>query len=529
MNPQPSTSTLTPDDIVRSLFRHVGKAVAVFMLVMICTVGWIYFAPAEYESVSKVYVRVGHETSTLDPSATTGQTVNIEQTLESEINSMMQILESEETARIVVAEIGADTILANDLPEEPGSESPTSAPNTKRFSPQKLISQLKDTIKDNLLPSRFSETRESLAVRRLLKNLDVWASKNSNVIKICYRAGHPKLAQMVTESLTDAFVDEHLRVSKTAGSLDFFLLQTDRLSEQLHEIEEELKRLKSSSSLVSINGQRLILEDQAKSIRTRSLANRSLLDSSRAKIKELTTILETLPERVDTDLRTAESHEGWYKLREKLFELQIREQELKSKYSERNAEVIAVVQQREEIEKILAAQSQSSSENTTSPNPTYQLFQQALLNEQAQVVSLLAEQESLKQQQQENLDEFKALNENAIRIGELERKQQVVETSYLASATKMEQAKMLEGLESAKISSISRLQDASFDVQPAGLGRLKTLLLGMFFGVILGLGFAACVEYFDRSFVTAAQVENALDLPVLVSIPQDRSQLMEVS
>ena len=519
------TSRPTGGDIARAFFRHTKKVVAIFLVTVAATICWILFAPGKYESSTKIYVKVGRENNTLDPSATTGQTVNIKQTLESEINSMLQILESRETAQRVVDAVGVDPILENDL-SSPGDPGKTS---TNTESPLKKFKSWLSDLKSQILPSRFSDTREALAVRAVLKRSGFSAPKNSNVIKISVEAGHPELAQKMAEAWTKAFIEEHLRITKTEGSLSFFVHQTELLKEQLDTVEEDLKELKSSSSLVSIEGQRAILEDQSKSIRNRELTNHSLLAASKAKISELQSILDLIPAREKTDQKTAETTEGWYGLRQKLFDLQIREHELRSKYSAENPEVIAVVQQRGAIEAILAQQSQSSSESISSPNPTYQLFQQTLLNEQAQVVALLAENDSLKQQLQQNLVEGQKLNENAMLISDLERQRQILETSYLASAARMEQAKILQGLENAKISSVSVLQSASYNARPGGMGRLKTLLLGMFLGLFGGLTVAAICEYFDRSFVTPSQVESSLEVPVLVSIPQKRRQLMEVS
>ncbi len=521
-NPRESNST--PGDLLRVLSRQTKKAFLVFCLFVIATVGWIVFAPKEYESFAKVYVRVGRENNTLDPSATTGQTVNIQQTLKAEINSMLEIIKSRETAELVAADVGVDAILANDIADDESSKQLGSTPS--------FVSKFKNWLsatKSKLLPTRFSESRESQAIRSLVQRSKIWSPKESNVIEISCKAGHPELAQKIAASWTDAFIKEHLRVTRTEGSLYFFVRQTEEIQARLLETEEKLKEIKTLSGLVSIEGQQKVLEDQTKFIRTRSLANSSLLQASQAKLKEFKTILKSLPTRIEMNQTTAESHQGWNRLREKLFDLQIREFELKSKYSATNPEVIAVVQQREEAEKIVAAQSKSSAEAISGSNPTYELFQQALLNEQAQVVSLLAEKQSLANQLQENLAEFKKLNENAIRISDLERQLLNLETSYRETVARLEQARTLEAMETANISSVSKLQHASFSAIPTGLGRLKTLLLGMFLGVITGASIAVAAEYFDRSFVTASQVEQSLDLPVLVSIPRSRSQFVEVS
>ncbi|MDA7906102.1 hypothetical protein N9B43_04295, partial [Mariniblastus sp.] len=68
---------LGPTDVLRVLARHAFKAIIVFALIVAATIAWIILTPKKYESVAKIYVRLGRESTTLDPSATTGQTVNI--------------------------------------------------------------------------------------------------------------------------------------------------------------------------------------------------------------------------------------------------------------------------------------------------------------------------------------------------------------------------------------------------------------------------------------------------------------------
>ena len=93
----------------------------------------------------------------------------------------------------------------------------------------------------------------------------------------------------------------------------------------------------------------------------------------------------------------------------------------------------------------------------------------------------------------------------------------------------MEQARILQAMETANISSVSKLQRASYDARPTRVGAVEDAIVGDSPGCILReLALPAIAEFFDRSFVTASQVEHSLDLPVLVSIPQDRRQFVDV-
>lgn len=511
---------LGPADVFRVLARHAFKALIVFSLIVAATIAWILLTPKKYESVAKIYVRIGRESSTLDPSATTGKTVNIQKSLDSEINSMLQILGSHETVKRVVNDIGPDVILANSISSN-GAPAKNESPS---WSLRKWISDLKSSI----ITNEFSATKTETAIKLLRERSSFSAPKESNVLNIICQAGHPELARKISASWASAFVEEHLRVTRTNGSFTFFSDQVENNKLRLNNVQRELRDAKSQSGLVSIEGQGKILEDQANSIKTRLSTSLAALASTEAKLKSLESILETEPERIENDEKTAIPN-GWYELRNRLFDLENTESGLKANKSDLHPEVIAITEQRKALEKILEKMNQVTSESTSSPNPTHILFRQSQLNEQALSFAIRAEAETLKQQAVANLQEIEQLNANEIKILELERQSLSLETIYLASVASREQSALLEGLELANISSVSLLQKASYSSQSAGMGRLKKLLMGIALGIFSAIFFIFTCEYFDRSYATPEQVEQSLSIPVMASIPQDRREIVEVT
>ncbi len=513
-------STLGSTDMLRVLARHAFKAIIVFSLIVAATIAWILLTPKKYESVAKIYVRLGRESTTLDPSATTGQTVNIQKSLDSEINSMLQILGSHETVKRVVNDIGPDAILANSI-------SSNGAPAKKETPTWSLKDWISD-LKGKIIKNEFSPTKTETAIKLLRERSSFSAPKDSNVLKIICQAGHPELARKISASWASAFVEEHLRVTRTNGSLSFFSDQVEKNKSRLSEVQRELRDAKSKAGLVSIEGQRKILEDQANSIKTRLSTSLASLASTEAKLKSIELILKAEPERIENDQKTAIPN-GWYELRNKLFDLENQENRLKANKSELHPEVIAITGQRKALEKILDNMTQVTSESTSSPNPTLLLFRQSKLNEQALASALKAETKALEAQSAQNLLEIDRLNANEVIIQALERKSLSLETIYLASVASREQSAILEGLELANISSVSLLQNASYSSQPTGIGRLNKLVMGTALAIFAALFFIFICEYFDRSFVTPEQVEQSLSIPVVASIPQDRRQTVEVN
>src|SRR5262249_158936 len=106
--PEPST---TARDICQLLFRHKSKIIFCFTISMCAAIAVILFWPRKYKSESKLLVRVGRETVTLDPAATTGQIMPVSVSRETEVASVLEMLRSRVMIEKLVDEIGPDSIL----------------------------------------------------------------------------------------------------------------------------------------------------------------------------------------------------------------------------------------------------------------------------------------------------------------------------------------------------------------------------------------------------------------------------------
>src|SRR6476620_1230330 len=84
----------------------------------------ILFLPRKYRSESKLFVHVGRESVTLDPTASTGgQMIPITVSRETEVNAVLEMLRSRVVVEKLVDDLGPDTILRQSAAEE-GSPSP---------------------------------------------------------------------------------------------------------------------------------------------------------------------------------------------------------------------------------------------------------------------------------------------------------------------------------------------------------------------------------------------------------------------
>src|SRR5260370_316256 len=229
---EPGESAPYLRDLAPMVFRHKGKMIAFFLVVMGAVAIYTLLCPRAYRSQAKLFVRLGRENATLDPTATVGQApvVAVPQSRENEINSSVEILNSRILLERVVDSVGPRAILDG---REPSSteEGDAAAGEEERYR----------------------------AITRLGTRLSVEPVKKSNVILVSYDGPTPEIAQTVVSKLVSYYQERHIQLNRNPGAHQFFAEQTARQRSQLTRAEEELRDLKNETGLIVPEAQRQIL------------------------------------------------------------------------------------------------------------------------------------------------------------------------------------------------------------------------------------------------------------------------------
>ncbi len=500
----PSTNPLL--SVVGILLRHKFKVITFVAVFMVLVVAAIVYLPRQYASESKLLIRIGRETATLDATATVGQTLQVFQTREEEINSVLDILRSRHIAEIVAEKLGVAEIL--------GSGQATAGAS----SAMAIINSLLDPIR-KLDPISDRER----AIRHLQERVTISSPKASGVVTIRCRDRAPELAQKITQAWVDAFMQENVRLNHTQGSYEFFVGQEELLKDQLTKAARALGDAKNEFGLLSITGQQRILEEQLGAVEGRILTNDAAISSARASVNELRKHIDSLPETLITENVTGMTNDARDGMRQQLFDLEIRERDLMAKYSGQHPLVIAVQKQRLQVEEILKQQIEKT-QTTEGLNPVRQQLRVTFLADQSRLESLRAEGKVLAEQRTGLQDKLHRLNNQEVQLAQLEQGVNVMSTKYRLHAEKLEQARIGDALENESITSVSVVQYATLEEKPVSPQKAITLLMGLMAAVFGGCGIALIADYRDQSFTTPTQVEQALDLPVLVTLPRNSGQ-----
>jgi uncharacterized protein involved in exopolysaccharide biosynthesis len=518
-SPGPFRGVLTLRDFFYVLFRHKWKAITFFLIVLIATIAGAFLTAEIYRSDAKLMVRIGRESVTLDPTATTGQVISVGPSRDSEINSEIEILKSRELAQKVVDAVGPKAIL-----EGIESKSGTGTLGRGKNMLQEMRSVSKSMQKKvSVFLSNLGVlkplTDQEMAIIQFTENFTVERQKNTNILLLSYEGRDPVVSQNILSKLIGFFLEKHIMAHRDVGSYEFFDKQSDQIRGQMVQKEEELKKLKSTSGVASLDEQRRILMSRIGGLQQESEATQSAIAISRAKIKELKGKLAGMSPTLVTQETRGTSNQGADLMRARLYDLQLKEQELLSKYTPTSTPVQEVRRQIEEAKALLANEEPTRTQVTMGINTAYQELNLDLIKENANLASSEAKAKVIKTQLNGARPELNDLNNTEVKMANLQRELSLLDAKYRKYTDNLEQSRIDQALMKNKMTNISIIQGATSSQRP--VKPLKSLYIGLGFllGILGGIFLAIFSEYHDHSLKNPQDVEEKLNLPLLASIP----------
>ena len=492
-------------DLAYVLCRHKRKAFVLFVIIMVQGVLATLRAPEIYESEAKLMVRLGRETVTLDPTATTGRTLHVSRSLTNEINSELEILKSRELVEQIVDTVGPAAIL--NLPKEEEEEA------------ERKASMQVDPILKRLGLSRATSPRDS-AIVKVTEALDVRVQKNTNIIQLGINLHSPDLAQRVLDMLIEIYLEKHIEVHQTPGSYDFFAEQTAHFRTKLEAAEEQLKELRNETGIVSFSKQSEMNLERIGELLTAIDETEIQIAFARAKAQELRDRLRGLPDTVILQEATGLPNTALENLLGRTYELRLLEKDLAAKYVEGSPPLKGVRDQIVEAEELLESQDPDRSETIRGPNADKQQLSSLAMSEEMQVESLTARLQAQREQLDRARETRELLDREEFRMTRLQQDIERDQENYDKYVDNLEQARIYDALETSKISNIGILQAASHSSIPIGPRPLRNLALAIFAGLFGAFALALTAEFLDQSIKTREDAENRLHLQPLASIPK---------
>lgn len=279
--------SMTLRDVFYVLFRRKRLIAMFFVSAVLAAVVYTLLSSPAYKSTAKLMVRIGRENVILDPTAM-GKTMNVAQTMQQQVKSELEILNSELLAEQVVDSIGAKNIMEPPNEPKPGGPSSVDAVRGSLKDVAKTLGGYVESLKEKLGVLLGDLTLRQRATLKVMKNLDVDGLYESNVMVAAVRAETRQMAQGILEELLKFYLAKHGDVYQTSGSYDFFQSQAQKLKGSIAEKDARLQRMKNSSKMLSLDIQQSSVAGRISALQTAVQETRTALVIARAKLSTIT-------------------------------------------------------------------------------------------------------------------------------------------------------------------------------------------------------------------------------------------------
>ncbi|MDQ8183742.1 hypothetical protein [Pelagicoccus sp. SDUM812005] len=501
-NPQQSSGlSITPGDIIYTLFRHLKKIIFFAILGLIAGAAVYKLMPLPYVSNAKLLIRYVTESKdfvSLDNSNTVSPGGRGDRVM----NAELEILRSSDIALSVAEQVGPQTIL-----EGKGTGTP--------------------------------EQLKVAAANQVAANMSIGTmGRDSSVIRLSYSHNDQEVARKVLQATIEDYLDKHVETHRSSEAFNTFLLQqTDQLKTRLAQTEAELQRARQRAGVINLANAKSNLEQEIARISQNILQAEAELAEYQSALESFQELqapvaaAKTQENAEETKQSAAElavltkAIEDYENLRSSLDVMRSREQTLLLQFTRENSRVKAIQAKMEDTQakmdallaehpNIRATAITADSRTRTGLNPELEVRAQSI-----RIRALTSRTNTLKSQLAGLREEEKRISSVEAEINELERRRELEETNYKNLVVSLESTRLEEDLRASVNSNISIIQAPS-NGRVENKKKLK-LTAGVAGGIgVIGLVWAFLVDLLlDRSIKRPTEIQRNLGIPLFMSLP----------
>jgi polysaccharide biosynthesis transport protein len=368
------------------------------------------------------------------------------------------------------------------------------------------------------------QNRMNGAVDSIAGGLTIQVLPNSNLLVVRYRSSDPSKGAEIVNTLLDLYRDRYLELRRNPGVVEFFVEQRDQLEQSLKASEAALTSFQKKTGLLSASVQ---VDAYARRL---AEAENNVTDAQfdlrehEQRLKIFASLLETQPERV-TLQETTKYNPMIQTMQERLLTLELDKQRLLTLYTDNDRRVQDKQQEIDAQKKRLAdVQRQQWIPDTevTQLNDRRRDMEEKVLSSRLSALKTKVRYEGAVAIASEMRMRVQELGLADVQKQALLREIQASSEAYLLYRKKAEEARITAAMDENKITNVAIGELASRGA-PIGAPKNLSLLFAVMVGLVSGVGGAFLREFFDGSIKSEQEIRSFVDLPVLGSIPEEKT------
>ncbi|PAU81222.1 lipopolysaccharide biosynthesis protein [Halovibrio salipaludis] len=374
--------------------------------------------------------------------------------------------------------------------------------------------------KENI--SQMSTERLEGLYSRLRSNISVVAQGDS-YLSIRYQDTDPREVYLIAQRLGQLFLEETNRRKReeSRSAYEFIDKQVKSYEQQISDTEQKLKEFLSRN-----------VEGTEQEANSRMASIRNDIESAELELEELEAQERSLKQQIESLTSNngsgSQGNAAAGPLTERISRMEDRLDELKLRYEDSYPDVVSLERQIEELKERRSnsqlGQVEPVGEGGLMFNPVYQELKTDLSRTQTRQESLRTRISALQRRLSAQEDRMEKIQENKAERSELTRDLQVNREIFNDLLKRRERARVSMHLDvEGQGLSFQVHEQARYPLNPSGLQFETFASVGWLLGLMAPLGLLVGVLQIDPRVRSTEQLRDALEIPLLGSIPQVRT------
>lgn len=506
-----NNTQLTLTQIFGAVMRQKFKGLLAFLLVFSLVMALFLVWPKSYGSEGKLHVQMSRTETNLSPTVSSnGQSmgISIQDTRETEIKSVEEILKSRAVLEAVVRKIGPKPILDNTI----SAYLPTlSIPSFLK----------RDSNNSDMSPEEYKKLKKiELATNLLSESITVHNQKKTSVISVYVKANSPRLAQNIVNEIIAEARNVHQKMHGISGSSAFFTDQVKEADEQLEEAMADLETFRKERAVLSVGAARFTLQEIIGELEKEIVNTKVAIAQSQKKVDSLKFAIGKTPEKIVLEKTGVERKSGDDATVE-VFRLESERQRLLSQYRSSHPEVRKIDDRIRKMRTKLGVMKDDRTERSTTINEVFSEIKVELVRAETENTGAKARLNSLEERLKMARTEAVEMNRAEIDADRLQRRINDSRKDREMYVSKGREALASLSLDNSNLSTLVVAQQPTFILKHASPRGSLFLPIAVLLGGLAGLATAMFCERNHLSpSLNEVEVEQILEMPILVTLPR---------
>jgi uncharacterized protein involved in exopolysaccharide biosynthesis len=487
--------------------------------------------PNVYTSTGKVLVRLGErEQGTPDTALADDRRVAAARVVREDMQNEVHLFRNPAVLERVVDEVGASKILSR---YDPAGDDRPGTPFPVRWFHRFQSWWFDGEVHANGPELPDSEDRRLAAIEELQNRVTIDGEPASSVISVSVDAHSPELARSLADTLVRALLERHQDVFAANESLDFLDSQVKNAAAAAKDADAKLDAFCETNHVFDLPAQSKNLLEEISKLEFENSGDSIRLESLKARDAFVRGLLSQPREVAATGTpegpKPLPNLEYVRSLKEQIDKLRIELAKVRATFKEgssfRRVQEQQINASISELENALVQDAPTEAPTSSAPVAITDVAGYERLR--GDLEKIAEEQKGLEVAVEPRRQRLDSLRAELQALQKLEPEYRVLEATADQAHKQLGQygdarnrAQSIALLDKVKMSNLRVIQEPPLPQTKTSPDRLKTIGIGAIVGLLLGVGLAFPLSFFDRRIRRPRDVERVLDLPVLHVVPE---------